>query len=129
MLKLYCIVMLGGALGTGLRLWLSSFLATRYGETFPLGTLAVNVLGSLIIGFFVGLTGPEGKFFISPLARQFVSIGLLGGFTTFSSFSVQTVLLFSDGEWLRAGVNVVLTTALCLAMCWMGVSAASFINR
>ena len=129
MFKFFCIVMLGGAIGTGCRLWLSSLIATRYGETFPLGTLLVNVLGSFVIGLFVGLTGPEGKFFMSPLMRQFVTLGVLGGFTTFSSFSFQTVTLIADGEWLWAGLNVILSVALCLIVCWLGNSAASLINR
>lgn len=129
MFKLYCIVMLGGALGTGCRLWLSGLIASRYGETFPWGTLIVNVIGSFVIGLFIGLTGPEGKFMTSPVTRQFVAIGVLGGFTTFSSFSAQTITLVSDGEWLRASMNVILSVALCLIVCWLGNSSASLLNR
>src|SRR5205085_4974403 len=103
MLKTYLAVMLGGAFGTGLRLWLSGALAVRYGEAFPVGTLVVNVVGSFIIGLFAALTGPEGLLLTSPLTRQVVMIGVLGGFTTFSSFSFQTMSLLGDGEWLRAG--------------------------
>ncbi len=91
MLKTYIAVMCGGAAGTALRMWLSNFLAGRYGETFPVGTLAVNVIGSLVIGVFAELTGPNGLIFTAPLTRQVVMIGVLGGFTTFSSFSLQTL--------------------------------------
>src|SRR5215212_1864193 len=79
MLKTYLAVMLGGAFGTGLRLWLSGALATRYGEAFPVGTLVVNVAGSFIIGLFAALTGPDGLISASPLTRQFVMVGVLGG--------------------------------------------------
>src|SRR3954471_2007191 len=106
MLKTYLAVMLGGAMGTGARMWLSSQLALRYGETFPIGTLVVNVAGCFIIGCFSALTGPGGVFLTSPLTRLVVMVVFLGGFTTFSSFSLQTLSLASDGEWLRAGMNV-----------------------
>ncbi|MEO7300239.1 MAG: fluoride efflux transporter CrcB [Verrucomicrobiota bacterium] len=129
MLKLYCIVMLGGAIGTGGRLWLSTLLTARYGEIFPLGTLVINVLGSFIIGFFTGLTGPNGAWATSQMARYFVTIGVLGGFTTFSSFSSQTLALISRGDWPRAGLNIILSVALCLLLCWMGNSVAMLINR
>jgi CrcB protein len=90
--------MFGGALGTGLRLSLSGLLAAKYGETFPIGTLVVNVSGSFIIGVYTALTGPDGVFLATPLSRQFVTIGVIGGFTTFSSFSLQTFNLVADGE-------------------------------
>lgn len=129
MLKTYIAVMFGGALGTGLRMWLSSFLAVRYGETFPVGTLAVNVVGCFIIGAFAAMTGPEGMIMTSPVTRQFVTIGVLGGFTTFSSFGLQTFSLFSDGDWLRAGLNMVLSLVLCLLAVWLGHLAASLFNQ
>ena len=128
-IQTYLIVMSGGALGTGLRLWLSSFLAARYGETFPVGTLAVNVLGSLVIGFYIGLTGPQGIIFASPLARQFVTMGVLGGFTTFSSFSLQTYNLLADGNWFRGALNAVLSLFMCLLSTWAGTAIASALNQ
>ena len=129
-MQTYLAVMFGGALGTGARMWLSSFLGARYGETFPIGTLVVNVAGCLIIGFFARLTGPEGPVLAHPVFRQFVMIGILGGFTTFSSFSLQTLNLLSDGEWLRAGLNVLLSVALCMVAVWIGhVSAAALHQR
>ncbi len=121
--------MFGGALGTGMRMWLSTFLAVRYGETFPVGTLAVNVTGCFIIGAFAAMTGPGGMIMTSPVTRQFVTIGVLGGFTTFSSFGMQTFSLFSDGDWLRAGLNVVLSLVLCLLAVWLGHLAASLFNQ
>ena len=119
-MKTYLAVMLGGAAGTGLRMWLSGLLAARYGDAFPLGTLAVNVTGSFAIGVVAAFTGPAGVFFTSPLARQVVMIGVLGGFTTFSAFSLQTLDLASDGEWLRAALNVILSVVLCLLAVWFG---------
>jgi CrcB protein len=130
MLKTYLTVMLGGAFGTGLRLWLSGAFVARYGETFPVGTLAVNVLGSFIIGLFVALTGPDGMLVASPLTRQIVTVGVLGGFTTFSAFSLQTINLLGAGEWLRAGLNILLSVALCLLAVWLGqIIAATFNQR
>lgn len=129
MLKTYLSVMMGGAAGTAARMWLSSYMAARWGETFPVGTLAVNVVGCFIIGFFAGLTGPEGPFLVSPLTRQTVMVGFLGGFTTFSSFSLQTLTLAGDGEWTRAWLNVILSVALCLLAAWGGQVLASAINR
>jgi len=125
MAKVWLAVMAGGALGSGARLWLSGWLAGRYGESFPVGTLAVNVSGCLLIGLFVGLTGPDGTLLVSPLTRQFVAIGILGGFTTFSSFSLQTLNLLSGGQWLHAALNVILSVILCLAAVWLGLMLAN----
>jgi CrcB protein len=129
MLKTYFAVMLGGAAGTGLRMWISGAMAAKYGETFPVGTLVVNVSGCFVIGCFAALTGPEGVFLTSPLARQIVMIGVLGGFTTFSSFSLQTLNLLSDGEWMRAGLNVILSVVLCLIAVWLGHVVAAALNQ
>src|SRR5438477_11466943 len=107
--------MIGSALGGGARYWCSGFIAQRIGETFPWGTLIVNVAGSFVIGFFATVTGPDGRLLIPGDARQFVMVGLCGGYTTFSSFSLQTLTLVQDGEWARAGVNVAGSEALCRA--------------
>ena len=104
-MSFYLWLALGGGLGTLARFGVSGFVAHHFGETFPWGTLIVNVSGSFIIGFFATLTGPEGRLLVSGTARQFVMTGILGGFTTFSSFSLQTLTLARDGEWLRAGGN------------------------
>ncbi len=129
MLKTYLAVMLGGAFGTGLRMALSGWLAAKYGETFPVGTLVVNVSGCFVIGIFATLTGPDGMFFTSALTRQVVMLGVLGGYTTFSSFGLQTFNLFQDGEWLRAGLNAALSVVLCLIAVWLGHVVATLFNH
>lgn len=107
-----------------------SGLAARYiGATFPLGTLIVNVSGSLVIGFLASLAVADGRLLISPDARAFLMIGLCGGFTTFSAFSIETLDLARDGDWLWAGANVVLSVVLCLLAVWLGYMGASAISR
>ena len=124
----YMWVAIGGALGTTARYWLSTVVARAFGETFPWGTLIINVTGSLVIGFFAALTGPDGRVFASSTVRQFVMIGICGGYTTFSSFSLQTLNLVNDGEWFRAGANIVLSVLLCLIAVWGGVILANVFN-
>jgi CrcB protein len=116
----YILVMLGGALGTGARFWVSGFIAERAGEFFPLGTLVVNVSGSFVVGFFAAFAGPEGTMLVSPRFREFFMIGVCGGYTTFSSFSLQTLDLARDGDLLKAFLNTVLSFACCLAAVWLG---------
>jgi fluoride exporter len=124
----YMWVAIGGALGTTARYWLSTVVARSVGETFPWGTLVINVTGSFVIGFFGALTGPDGRVFASATARQFVMIGICGGYTTFSSFSLQTLNLMNDGEWFRAGANIGLSVLLCLIAVWAGVILANVFN-
>jgi len=116
----YIWVMVGGALGTGARFWVSGFVAQRIGEFFPFGTLAVNVTGSFIIGFFAALTDPQGAFLVPSRFRQFFMIGVCGGYTTFSSFSLQTLDLAQDGDWFNAGLNALLSFACCILAVWLG---------
>jgi CrcB protein len=116
----YILVMLGGALGTGARFWMSGFIAERGGEFFPLGTLVVNVSGSFVVGFFAAFTSPEGPVLVAPRLRQFFMIGVCGGYTTFSSFSLQTLDLVRDGDWFKAGVNTLLSFVCCLTAVWLG---------
>jgi len=126
----YLVIMAGGALGSGARVWISWAVAMRFGESFPWGTILVNVSGCLAIGLFVGLTGPESPFLVAPLLRQAVALGVLGGFTTFSSFSIQTLALASDGQWFNASGNVVLSVVVCLAATWLGgMLASAFVSR
>jgi fluoride exporter len=122
-------VALGSALGGAARYGLSGLVARSFGETFPWGTLIVNVLGSFLIGFVATLTGPDGRVLVSPVTRQFWMPGIFGGFTTFSSFSLQTLSLVQDGEWTRAFANVTLSVALCLLGVWLGASLAAAVNR
>lgn len=125
----YFWVALGSALGGMARYWLSGMVASTIGQTFPWGTLVVNVIGSLAIGFFATLTAPEGRFLVSPEARTFFMIGICGGFTTFSSFSLQTLTLAQGGEWAAVGLNVILSVALCLVAVWLGHVGAMALNR
>jgi CrcB protein len=129
LLVLYALIMLGSALGGAARYWCSGLVASHVGETFPWGTLLVNVVGSVIIGFFATVTGPDGRFLVGTEARQFVMVGLCGGYTTFSSFSLQTLNLVRDGEMARAGANIGLSVALCLLGVWLGHAAAVCVNQ
>ncbi len=127
-MAMYLLVALGGAIGTTGRYFLSGVAARMIGETFPWGTLFINVTGSFIIGFFAALTGPDGRLFVGSQGRQFFMTGICGGYTTFSSFSLQTLNLMNDGEWFRAGANVGLSMILCLIAVWVGASLANSIN-
>jgi CrcB protein len=125
----YLAVAIGGALGSVARFWFSGVVARHFGETFPWGTLLVNVSGSLVIGFFATLTGPDGRWLTPALFRQsFFMIGICGGYTTFSSFSLQTLNLARGGEWLFAGANVLGSVVSCLVAVWLGHLLAAAIN-
>jgi CrcB protein len=128
-MMLYLLVGLGGALGSVARFALSGFVATNFGETFPWGTFVINVTGSFVIGFYSTLTGPDGRVFASGNSRQFFMTGICGGYTTFSSFSLQTLNLARDGEWLQAGGNVVGSVVACLVAVWLGHLAAAYLNQ
>jgi CrcB protein len=125
----YLWIAIGGALGSVARYACSSLAAHAVGETFPWGTLVVNVVGSFVIGFFATLTGPDGRWILPPDARLFVTVGICGGFTTFSSFSLQTLNLVRAGELGPAFGNVVGSVILCLASVWLGYVAGALINQ
>jgi CrcB protein len=125
----YLLVALGGALGSVARYGASGLAARWFGETFPWGTLLVNVSGSLVIGFFATFTGTEGRWLVSPTIRTLFMVGICGGFTTFSSFSLQTLNLVRDGQWLYAGLNILGSVTLCLLFVWLGHLLASNLNR
>jgi CrcB protein len=109
---------IAGLAGTLLRYWLSGFVARRYGETFPLGTMVVNVLGCFMAGAIFNLT--EERFLVNPTLRTVILIGLLGGFTTFSSYGLQTFTLLRDGEFGLATLNILVSNTLGLFMVWAG---------
>ncbi|MBK3776016.1 fluoride efflux transporter CrcB [Azospirillum sp. YIM DDC1] len=125
----YLWVALGGAIGSVLRFWCSGAIAGLFGQTFPWGTLVVNIAGSFVIGFTATLTGPDGRLFVPSDARSFVMVGVCGGYTTFSSFSLQTLNLAQDGEWLLAGGNVLLSVTLCMIAVWLGHVTAASLNQ
>ena len=109
----------GGALGSVLRYWMSTWVHALAGRGFPYGTLAVNVLGCLAMGFlFVLLVERLSN---DTVLRAGLLIGLLGGFTTFSSFSIETFNLIEDGAWLKAALNTAVSVALCVGGTWIGV--------
>lgn len=124
----YFWIAIGSALGGVARYWCSGVAARLVGETFPWGTIVVNITGSFIIGFFATLTGPDGRVYVGSLGRQFVMIGICGGYTTFSSFSLQTLNLMDDGEWFRAGANIGVSVVCCLVAVWIGHLAAASMN-
>lgn len=116
----YLWVALGGALGSVARFWISNLGDARWGNNFPWGTLIANVSGSLLIGLLAGCSGPNGGWFASDTARKLLMVGVCGGYTTFSSFSLQTLHLAQQGQWLRAGLNILGSVALCLIAVWVG---------
>ena len=125
----YLWIAVGGALGSMAR-YLCAGLAARYiGETFPWGTMIVNIIGCIFIGLFATFTGPDGRFLVAPTVRQFVMVGICGGFTTFSSFSLETLNLARDGQWVKVGANVLGSVLFCLLGVWLGHAAATALNE
>jgi fluoride exporter len=117
----YLWVAIGGALGSVGRFWLNNLVVARAGDSFPWGVLIINALGSFAIGIFAAIPATHDS------ARKFLMVGICGGFTTFSAFSLQTLELAQRGEWLRAGANILGSVALCLAAVWLGhLLGASF---
>tara|TARA_R110002049_G_scaffold159930_2_gene324969 strand:- start:1963 stop:2337 length:375 start_codon:yes stop_codon:yes gene_type:complete len=109
----------GGALGAILRFGMSSYIYRLLGRDFPYGTLAVNMVGSLIMGILFILFVERGL--VSAEWRSAIIIGFLGAFTTFSTFSMETLMLVESGELSRAALNVVLSVTLCLFATWLGL--------
>ena len=120
----YLWVALGSALGGVARYGCTGLAARWLGASFPWGTLIVNVSGSVLVGLLATLLAPDGRLLAGPDARAFLMIGILGGYTTFSSFSLETLNLAREGEWLFASANVALSVVLCLIAVWLGHVAA-----
>lgn len=121
------LVALGGALGSVLR-YLTGVLAARwFGVEFPWGTLLVNLVGSFLIGLVNELAGDALT--LSPQARLFLATGVMGGLTTYSAFSYETARLMQTQAWTTAWLNVVVTTAACVGLCFGGIAAARYIAR
>ena len=120
----YLLAGMGGAIGSIGRVLMSNFVTRFAGEEFPFGTIAVNVTGAILMGVLAGYGESEpGKLLFSQSARTFLMIGLLGGYTTFSSFSLQTFLLIEQGNMTGAFLNILLSVLLCLAGIWVGFMA------
>jgi len=131
-LQQYLVIGLGGALGSMLRFGLGSVIDSNLqkgGSVFSWGTILVNITGCFVIGFIYSISAVEGRIFLSSLTRQFIMIGILGGYTTFSSFSLQTLNLWNDRQWGGAAANVVISVVLCLVGVWLGAVLAGSINK
>ncbi len=127
----YLAVGLGSALGGMGRFWIAGLVGQRFGDAFPWGTILVNVSGSFAIGFLAALTSSEGRLHpkLSPLAVQFFMVGICGGYTTFSSFSLQTLKLIQGGNLSQAGTNIALSVIACLAAVWAGHALGQLLQR
>ena len=117
------LVALGSALGGVGRFVLTGWISARIAPTFPWGTLTVNIIGSTLIGILAGIADGQ-RVGLTAEARVFLMVGLLGGFTTFSSFSLETLRLLHDGAWARAGGNVVLSVFACMVGVALGYRLA-----
>jgi CrcB protein len=125
----YLWVALGSAIGGSARYMLSGVVANWLGAAFPWGTLIVNVTGCFVIGIFNTLTGPDGILLMPTNIRLFVMVGMCGGYTTFSSFSLEGLNLMRSGEWLSAGLYVLASVIFCLVGVWLGHVAGLLLNR
>ena len=125
----YLYIAIGSAVGGMARFWLSTLVAGGAPEAFPWGTIIVNITGSFLIGFFASVTGPDVRVNVSENLRLFLMVGICGGYTTFSSFSLQTLLLARDGEMARASGNVAISVVACLAAVWLGYAVGTMLNR
>jgi CrcB protein len=114
-------VMAGGAIGSLARWALALGMGRLMGQGFPWGTVLINITGSFVIGWFGGLTGPAGRVAAPEAVRAFVMVGLCGGFTTFSSFSLQTIEMMRAGYTGRAVGNVIASVGLCLVATLLGL--------
>jgi len=128
-MAVYLWIALGSALGGIARYWMSGLAETHFGDAFPWGTLTVNVLGSFLIGLIATLTSSDGRFFAGVEARQFLMIGVCGGYTTFSTFSIQTLELLRNGELYRASAYVVASVLLCVIAVWLGYAVSAGLNQ
>ena len=124
----YLWIAFGSALGGVSRYGCSRAIALWFGETFPWGTMSVNIIGSFVIGFFATLSGPDGRLIIAPDIRVFVMVGFCGGFTTFSSFTLATLDLLRNRDFTEAGANILLSVVLCMVAVWIGYLGAALIN-
>ena len=125
----YISVALGSIVGGVARYLVSVLFLSQFGSGFPWGTLFVNVTGSFIIGFYAALTGPDGRLFVSPRQRQFVMVGICGGYTTFSAFSLETLRLVQSGNVQAASLNLFVSVVGWMTAVWLGHALAARLNR
>lgn len=119
----YILVGIGAAIGGTVRYWISNVIYIIFSENFPYGTLVVNVVGSFILGFLMFYS--NDREFLSPQLRLFLTVGFCGGFTTFSTFSFETMNLFRETQYLLGSVNILLNLLLCL----IGVFLAYLVTK
>jgi CrcB protein len=132
LLMQYLVIGLGGALGSMLRFGLGSLIDSNIqkgGSAFSWGTIIVNITGCFVIGFIWTISATEGRILLSSYTRSFILIGILGGYTTFSSFGLQTLLLVQAGQRWEAAANVLLSVVLCLVGVWLGAMLANSLNQ
>jgi len=128
-MRLYLAVAVGSMLGGSARWGVSTGMLALFGPGFAWGTLLVNGLGSLVIGFYAAMTGPDGRLLHSPALRHGVMTGICGGFTTFSVFSLETLELAGAGRADLAGLNIGLSIVIWLLAVWAGWAWAQRLNR
>lgn len=114
------LIFLGAGLGGVFRFWVANGIHFFIGRQFPYGILVVNMTGSFLMGLFFVIILSRFEY-IGPQLRSLLLIGFLGGYTTFSSFSLETLLLFENGAWVSALLNIVLSVTLCILLAWLGV--------
>lgn len=128
LLVTYLVIALGSALGGVARYGCGLLAVALWGVTFPWGTLIINIVGSFVIGGFATLTAPDGRVYVGTLGRQFVMVGLCGGYTTFSSFSLETFGLLQR-QPLAGAAYIALSLVLCLFAVWVGHALARKVNE
>jgi fluoride exporter len=124
----YLWIAFGSALGGVARYACQAWATRHISETFPWGTMIVNIVGCSFIGFFFTFTGPDGRVIVGPTMRQFVMVGICGGYTTFSSFSLDALNRVRDGQWAQAAGYVLGSLVFCLLGVWLGHMAAIAAN-
>jgi len=126
---LYLWIGIGSALGGMARYWTNGVMARLLGGVFPGGTMAVNIIGCSFIGWFAVITGSGGRWVAPFSVRAFVMTGICGGYTTFSTFSLDTLNLARDGAWMRAALNILGSLVFCLLGVWLGHAIADWQTR
>jgi len=128
--KSYFWVAVGSMIGGMSRFWLSNVVAEKVGGFFPWGTIVINITGSFAIGLLWALVQAEGRLSASRIfVTQLFIVGICGGYTTFSSFSLQTLNLLREKQWLWAGGNVLISVFACMLAVWLGFMLGQAINR